>query len=42
MQLPKGSPEQMEARKSAIREATKGAILVPLRTLELCVAEHGS
>ena len=37
MQLPKGSPEQVEARKLAIREATKGAILVPLRTLELCV-----
>ncbi|MBK9194302.1 MAG: glutamate formimidoyltransferase [Flavobacteriales bacterium] len=37
MQLPKGSPEQVEARKSAIREATKGAILTPLRTLELCV-----
>lgn len=37
MQLPKGSPEQLEARKLAIREATKGAILVPLRTLELCV-----
>lgn len=37
MQLPKGSPEQVEARKAAIREATKGAILVPLRTLELCV-----
>lgn len=37
MQLPKGSPEQLEARKNAIREATKGAILAPLRTLELCV-----
>lgn len=37
MQLPKGSPEQLEARKAAIREATKGAILTPLRTLELCV-----
>lgn len=37
MQLPKGSPEQVEARKAAIREATKGAILTPLRTLELCV-----
>jgi len=36
MQLPKGSPEQIDARKSAIREATKGAILVPMRTLELC------
>ena len=37
MQLPKGSPEQVETRKAAIREATKGAILTPLRTLELCV-----
>ena len=37
IQLPKGSPEQVEARKAAIREATKGAILTPLRTLELCV-----
>ncbi len=37
MQLPKGSPEQVEARKNAILEATKGAILAPLRTLELCV-----
>ena len=37
MQLPKGSPEQVEARKAAIREATKGAILAPLRTMELCV-----
>lgn len=37
MGLPKGSPEQVAARKDAIREATKGAILVPLRTLEVCV-----
>ena len=37
MQLPKGSPEQVESRKAAIREATKQAILTPLRTLELCV-----
>jgi glutamate formiminotransferase / formiminotetrahydrofolate cyclodeaminase len=37
MGLPKDTPEQMAARKDAIREATKGAILVPLRTLEVCV-----
>ncbi|MBP7513667.1 MAG: glutamate formimidoyltransferase [Flavobacteriales bacterium] len=37
MGLPKDSAEQKEARKTAIREATKGAILVPLRTLEVCV-----
>lgn len=37
MQLPKDSTEQKEARKEALREATKGAILVPLRTLEVCV-----
>ncbi len=37
MQLPKGTPEQAEARRAAIREATKGAIRVPLRTLETCV-----
>ena len=37
MQLPKENEAQKAARKDAIREATKGAILVPLRTLELCV-----
>ncbi|MBK6629251.1 MAG: glutamate formimidoyltransferase [Flavobacteriales bacterium] len=37
MGLPKDPPEQAAARKDAIREATKGAILVPLRTLEVCV-----
>lgn len=37
MQLPKDNAEQKAARQSAIREATKGAILVPLRTLEVCV-----
>ncbi len=37
MQLPKDSPEQITARKDAIREATKGAILTPMRTLEVCV-----
>ena len=36
MQLPKESDAQKAARKDAIREATKGAILVPLHTLELC------
>ncbi|MBK7270643.1 MAG: glutamate formimidoyltransferase [Flavobacteriales bacterium] len=38
MQLPKETPDQKEERKSALREATKGAIMVPLRTLEVCVA----
>ncbi len=37
MGLPKDSPEQAAARKEAMREATKGAILAPLRTLEVCV-----
>lgn len=37
MQLPKASPEQQAARKAAIHEATKGAILVPLETLRVCV-----
>jgi glutamate formiminotransferase/formiminotetrahydrofolate cyclodeaminase len=37
MQLPKENPEQVTARKDAMREATKGAIMVPLRTLEVCV-----
>ncbi len=37
MHMPKDSPEQIAARKDAIREATKGAILTPLRTLEVCV-----
>lgn len=37
MQLPKDSADQKAARQVAIREATKGAILVPLRTLEVCV-----
>ena len=37
MQLPKDSPEQKATRKSAMNEATKGAILVPLRTMEVCV-----
>jgi len=37
MGLPKGSPEEQAARKSAIREATKGAINTPLRTMQVCV-----
>ena len=37
MQLPKDSPEQKATRKSAMNEATKCAILVPLRTMEVCV-----
>ena len=37
MQLPKDSAEQQAARKAAIREATKGAILVPLETMKACV-----
>ncbi len=38
MQLPKNGPEEMAARKAAMHEATKGAILVPLETLRVCVA----
>jgi glutamate formiminotransferase/formiminotetrahydrofolate cyclodeaminase len=38
MQLPKNGPEEKAARTAAIHEATKGAILVPLKTLRLCVA----
>ncbi len=37
MQLPKNGPEQQAARKAALHEATKGAILVPLETLRVCV-----
>ncbi|HMC96179.1 MAG TPA: cyclodeaminase/cyclohydrolase family protein, partial [Flavobacteriales bacterium] len=37
MGLPKGSSEEQAARKEAIREATKGAINTPLRTMEVCV-----
>lgn len=37
MGLPKDSPEQKEQRKSAMREATKGAILAPLETMRVCV-----
>lgn len=38
MQLPKNGPEETAARKVAMHEATKGAILVPLETLRVCVA----
>ncbi|MEO5585112.1 MAG: cyclodeaminase/cyclohydrolase family protein, partial [Flavobacteriales bacterium] len=38
MQLPKNGPEEKAARKAAMHEATKGAILVPLETLRVCVA----
>ena len=37
MQLPKDGLEQAAARKAALAEATKGAILTPLRTMEVCV-----
>jgi glutamate formiminotransferase / formiminotetrahydrofolate cyclodeaminase len=37
MQLPKGSPDEVAARKAAIMEATKGAILAPLETMRVCV-----
>lgn len=37
MGLPKGSEEEKAARKAAIAEATKGAIMTPLRTMQVCV-----
>lgn len=37
LQLPKAGAEQQAARKAALHEATKGAILVPLETLRVCV-----
>jgi glutamate formiminotransferase/formiminotetrahydrofolate cyclodeaminase len=37
MGLPKGSDEEKAARKTAITEATKGAINTPLRTMQVCV-----
>ncbi len=37
MGLPKGSDAEKAARKAAITEATKGAILTPLRTMQVCV-----
>lgn len=41
MGLPKESPEQVTARKDAIREATKGAIMAPLDTMRVCVRSMG-
>lgn len=38
MQLPKGTELEKAARDAAIHEATKEAILVPLRTMRVCVA----
>jgi glutamate formiminotransferase/formiminotetrahydrofolate cyclodeaminase len=35
--LPKGSDAEQAARKEAIDEATRGAIRVPLRTMQVCV-----
>lgn len=35
--LPKGTDAEKAARKSAIAEATKGAINTPLRTMQVCV-----
>lgn len=37
MGLPKGSDAEKAARKTAITEATKGAISTPLRTMQVCV-----
>jgi glutamate formiminotransferase/formiminotetrahydrofolate cyclodeaminase len=38
LQMPKGTDAEKAARVSALHEATKGAILVPLRTMRACVA----
>ncbi|MBS1938579.1 MAG: glutamate formimidoyltransferase [Bacteroidetes bacterium] len=38
LQLPKHTPEEAAVRKATLHEATKGAILVPLETLRVCVA----
>lgn len=38
LQMPKNNDEAKAARKAALHEATKGAILVPLETLRVCVA----
>ncbi len=35
--MPRTSEAEQQARKAAIAEATKGAILVPLRTMQVCV-----
>lgn len=37
MGLPKGSDAEKAARRTAMLEATKGAILTPLRTMQVCV-----
>lgn len=39
--LPKANDAEKAARKKAIDEATKGAINVPLRTMEVCVESMG-
>ena len=36
MHLPKDTDEQKAARRAAMQEATKGAVLTPYHTLELC------
>jgi glutamate formiminotransferase len=36
MRLPKGTPEELAARESAVADATVAAIEVPLRVLEAC------
>jgi len=41
MGLPKGSEEEKAARKAAITAATKGAIMTPLRTMQVCVESMG-
>jgi glutamate formiminotransferase/formiminotetrahydrofolate cyclodeaminase len=38
LQMPKGTDAEKAVRASALHEATKGAILVPLRTMRACVA----
>lgn len=38
LQMPKHNEEAAAARKAALHQATKGAILVPLETLRICVA----
>ncbi|HMN06277.1 MAG TPA: glutamate formimidoyltransferase [Flavobacteriales bacterium] len=38
LQMPKHTDEEKAARHAALHEATKGAILVPLETLRVCVA----
>ena len=38
MKLPKETDEEKAARRKAMEEASKGATMVPLETLELCVS----